>query len=325
MAKCSTADCCCACRVVGATADLLPLLQLPADDPRDSSTPTPPNTTTCTAAGQTSSSSSTTLLTVLRRLEQQAKLYRRSAEQLMAEDEDEGGGDGEDTTAAVCLALDLSSLVQELEEAAQLFSSTMQDMGSLQVKPLSAAADPPPNPAAAAAGQQAAGVGGSSKSRRGRGAAAAGGGGGLSAQPAAAAAAAQSPEAAAAAARERRYVSAMQPYQFIEADLLSSGHYFAREAEAAAKVSGGGEVMRKRLKRITEELGALSTSLPLSWDSSILLAVHADRLDVLRALLLPHPETPYGGGAFLFDILLPPEYPDKPPQVRAVLCAVGSP
>jgi hypothetical protein len=108
----------------------------------------------------------------------------------------------------------------------------------------------------------------------------------------------------------------MQPYAFIEADLLGSGHYFAKDAAANAKSAAGGEVMRRRLKRITEELGALSTSLPLGWDSSILLAVHADRLDVLRACLLPHPDTPYGGGAFLFDILLPPEYPDQPPKVQ---------
>jgi ubiquitin-protein ligase len=84
-----------------------------------------------------------------------------------------------------------------------------------------------------------------------------------------------------------------------------------------------GEVMRKRLRRITEELGALSTSLPLSSDSSILLAVDAQRMDVLRALLLPHPDTPYGGGAFLFDIYLPENYPDKPPMVS--LSAIGMP
>jgi ubiquitin-protein ligase len=81
--------------------------------------------------------------------------------------------------------------------------------------------------------------------------------------------------------------------------------------------------MRKRLRRITEELGALSTSLPLSSDSSILLAVDAQRMDVLRALLLPHPDTPYGGGAFLFDIYLPDNYPDKPPMVS--FAAVGMP
>ncbi len=51
--------------------------------------------------------------------------------------------------------------------------------------------------------------------------------------------------------------------------------------------------MRKRLRRITEEMGTLSTSLPLSFDSSILLAVDEQRLDVLRAAFLPPPDTPY--------------------------------
>lgn len=90
--------------------------------------------------------------------------------------------------------------------------------------------------------------------------------------------------------------------------------------------------MRRRLRRITEELGALSTGLPLSADSSVLLVVDRERLDVLRALLLPHPDTPYARGAFVFDIHLPLEYPDKPPLVRpccsrgvasCVLCCVG--
>eukprot|EP00959_Pyramimonas_sp_CCMP1952_P224488 4694039-Pyramimonas_sp.AAC.2 len=40
------------------------------------------------------------------------------------------------------------------------------------------------------------------------------------------------------------------------------------------------------------------------------------RPDVLRALFLPHTDTPYGNGAFYFDILLPADYPMKPPQVR---------
>jgi hypothetical protein len=62
----------CSCRHVGTSTDLLPLLQLPADDPRDT---TPAAAAAGTAAG-TSSTGSTTVLSALRRLEQQAKLYR---------------------------------------------------------------------------------------------------------------------------------------------------------------------------------------------------------------------------------------------------------
>lgn len=227
---------------------------------------------------------------------------RRSAEQLMGEDD--GAADDEDTTAAVCLALDLSSMVQTLEEGLNLWTHTLGQAGSLTIKLISAAADTKQQ-AAPDAGADRSG-GGSGSKRRGRNAAAAS----QSAAPAP-----PDPAAAAAAAQAQRYMSAMQPYRFIEADLLGAGHYFARDAADSSRKAAGGEVMRKRLKRITEELGALSTSLPLSWDSSILLAVHADRLDVLRALLLPHPDTPYGGGAFLFDIFLPPDYPNQPPKV----------
>ena len=36
-----------------------------------------------------------------------------------------------------------------------------------------------------------------------------------------------------------------------------------------------------------------------------------------RALILGPDDTPYATGAFVFDILLPPEYPNKPPLVSA--------
>jgi hypothetical protein len=69
---------------------------------------------------------------------------RRSAEQLMGGGEE---GDGEEadeaTTAAVCLALDLSSLLQGLEEGSHLWTITLGEAGALTVKPLSAAADTP--------------------------------------------------------------------------------------------------------------------------------------------------------------------------------------
>eukprot|EP00775_Hariotina_reticulata_P008949 gene8949-9125_t len=97
-----------------------------------------------------------------------------------------------------------------------------------------------------------------------------------------------------------------------------------KEAQALAAKAAGGERMRVRLRRITEELAALSTGLPLAADSSVLLAVDHQRLDVLRAVLLPHPDTPYGAGAFVFDMLLPLEYPDKPPLVHFMTTGGGS-
>ncbi len=54
-----------------------------------------------------------------------------------------------------------------------------------------------------------------------------------------------------------------------------------------------GEQMRRRLKHISEELAMLASSLPLTLDSAILVAVDEERVDVLRACCFPAPGTPY--------------------------------
>lgn len=52
-------------------------------------------------------------------------------------------------------------------------------------------------------------------------------------------------------------------------------------------------MMRKSLRRLTQEMSTLSTSLPLSLCSSILIAHDEDRLDVYKYVLLAHPLTCY--------------------------------
>ena len=46
--------------------------------------------------------------------------------------------------------------------------------------------------------------------------------------------------------------------------------------------AGGGEVMRKWLRRVSAEHASLSASLPLAWTSSIFVAADPTRLDLLR-------------------------------------------
>ena len=46
--------------------------------------------------------------------------------------------------------------------------------------------------------------------------------------------------------------------------------------------TGGGEVMRKWLRRVSAEHASLSASLPPAWTSSVFLAADPSRLDVLR-------------------------------------------
>lgn len=47
--------------------------------------------------------------------------------------------------------------------------------------------------------------------------------------------------------------------------------------------AGGGEVMRKWLRRVSGEHGSLSGSLPLAWTSSVFVAADPSRLDILRS------------------------------------------
>jgi ubiquitin-protein ligase len=46
---------------------------------------------------------------------------------------------------------------------------------------------------------------------------------------------------------------------------------------------------------------------------TIYVRVYEERMDLLRAVILGAPGTPYHDGLFVFDLFLPPEYPHTPP------------
>ena len=72
----------------------------------------------------------------------------------------------------------------------------------------------------------------------------------------------------------------------------------------------------KRSTRILKELSTLSASLPIENSSSIFLVADDVRNDCLKALIIGPSETPYENGLFEFDILLPRDYPNKPPKMQ---------
>lgn len=67
-----------------------------------------------------------------------------------------------------------------------------------------------------------------------------------------------------------------------------------------------------RLIRIRKEMLALSTSLP----SGVFVRVDEDRYDKIRFCIVGPRDTPYSHGFFLFDMSLPPDYPNSPPHVN---------
>ncbi|GAX74518.1 hypothetical protein CEUSTIGMA_g1967.t1 [Chlamydomonas eustigma] len=262
------------------------------------------------------------LLRSLHRLDTQCKVYKRSAEML-------GQGDEEDITA-LCLALDLSALCEDVQQAVKVWQLTVSPAVAVSPQEPQALGQPGTTSKegeAARAQLQRQGLTVSAPRRRKAAE--------VVSQPSLVNAAAlqqllpRGGEEGGGTesslhlqkAAEERYVKTMMSQQLQQKPLAAS-HYFRKEADAARKGSGG-ELMRKRLKRITEELSTLSTSLPISWESTILVAVDEERMDVLRALMFPGSETPYAHGAFIFDIYLPEGYPNVPPKVQFLTTGGG--
>jgi baculoviral IAP repeat-containing protein 6 len=78
-----------------------------------------------------------------------------------------------------------------------------------------------------------------------------------------------------------------------------------------------------KITRLAHEHSSLATSLPFSRESSIFLRVDAERIDVLKALIIGPTDTPYSSGCFEFDIFCPWNYPEKPPHVLLLTTGNG--
>ncbi len=74
----------------------------------------------------------------------------------------------------------------------------------------------------------------------------------------------------------------------------------------------------------SSQLAGLRDALPCHFRSCVAVRVDSGCADLLRALVLGAEGTPYAGGAFLFDILLPAAYPSCAPQVRFLTTGGGA-
>ncbi|GAQ82844.1 ubiquitin conjugating enzyme family protein [Klebsormidium nitens] len=120
------------------------------------------------------------------------------------------------------------------------------------------------------------------------------------------------------------YKDALKDLQFRMEPLVNSGgkpdHYFREKKNA---IDNGGVHSQKRMLAISKEIGSLVTTLPLEWGSSVHLRVDEERMDLVKALIIGPGGTPYQNGAFLFDILLPPDYPQVSPKVQFMTTGGG--
>ncbi|CAF1073577.1 unnamed protein product [Rotaria sp. Silwood1] len=72
----------------------------------------------------------------------------------------------------------------------------------------------------------------------------------------------------------------------------------------------------QRIKRLAQEQITISTSLPLSFNSTIFVRSDENRMDIMKILITGPDGTPYSNGCFIFDVYFPNEYPTTPPSIN---------
>jgi ubiquitin-protein ligase len=131
--------------------------------------------------------------------------------------------------------------------------------------------------------------------------------------------AAATPSSSDAAAAQQRHETELRKHSVTHA-VIADGHSFRGTIKSMSLSSSGSQVRQKCIMR---QVSALHTSLPVHWASSIHVAVDAERMDLLRVLILPHRDTPYSNGVFVFDMVLPQDYPQQPPKMQFLTTGSG--
>lgn len=112
---------------------------------------------------------------------------------------------------------------------------------------------------------------------------------------------------------EKIYLEELEEYLFDTVEMKDENekymhHYSSNILNSSAT--------KEKMGRLTKECKQLATSLPLSLNSSIFVRADAERMDVMKALIVGPKDTPYSLGCFVFDIYFPPSYPLDPPLVN---------
>lgn len=128
------------------------------------------------------------------------------------------------------------------------------------------------------------------------------------------------------------YEATMRDEAYNTVDGLRATHYHGHpgssgsgSAGAGAGAGAGGVAgasSMKRHMRVSAEMANLP-SLAVNYPSSILVRQDEASIDFLRAMMTGPADTPYANGVFLFDIFLPPSYPQVNPRVTFLTTGGG--
>jgi ubiquitin-protein ligase len=78
-----------------------------------------------------------------------------------------------------------------------------------------------------------------------------------------------------------------------------------------------------KMIRLAQELADISTALPHEHTNGVYVRCDKDRVDFMQAMIMGSNGTPYGHGAFLFDVYFDDNYPNGPPKVNLTTTGHG--
>jgi ubiquitin-protein ligase len=126
--------------------------------------------------------------------------------------------------------------------------------------------------------------------------------------------------------REKKYVDELSPFLYGQMDMILAGsaedgsdnqkvvydHHYDDNIRASANF----QPPRQRTQYIVKDIKGMQSTLTICRGGSVFVRSDNNRLDVLKAVIIGPEGTPYGLGAFLYDIFFPTDYPHNPPLVN---------
>ena len=113
---------------------------------------------------------------------------------------------------------------------------------------------------------------------------------------------------------KEKYEEMVMKHQFGEEDVPSYYHY-SKEKYCPSK---------KAMIRIMTENQSLRSSLPVNWDTSILMRISNDCMNYSSVFITGPEGTPYHNGIFEFHMYYPNNYPTSNPKINLMTTGNGS-
>jgi baculoviral IAP repeat-containing protein 6 len=118
---------------------------------------------------------------------------------------------------------------------------------------------------------------------------------------------------------EALYVSKLAQYKLQIMPGIAANHHYLQQSKDEPHQSTS-----KRAKKVAAHLVDLQSYLPINTSSSIFVVADEQQTILWKAIIIGPKDTPYEGGAFLFDIYFDHNYPKEPPKVNFRTTGRGS-